>query len=108
MAQLKYIPSGIRLHTKEILYHLFDKNLKQNYYVTFSNIALGLKAEKLLKKHNFPFKSITVPNDIYKQCGVAILVKDYKKLQQFLKKHNIEIEEVFCYQQNKPIKIDIN
>ena len=29
-------------------------------------------------------------------------------IEEFLKKHNIEIEEVFYYQQNKPIKIDIN
>jgi hypothetical protein len=34
MADIKYLPDGIRLHLKEIVYKLTD-DLKKNYYFNF-------------------------------------------------------------------------
>ena len=49
MAQLKYLPAGIRLHLKEIFYKFTD-NLDDYYFFHFQDIPTGLKAEKILKK----------------------------------------------------------
>ena len=89
MAQLKYLPAGIRLHIKEIFYKLND-NLDEYYYFHFEDIPTGLKAEKLLKNENI--KSIPVPNEIFKECGVAILVKDKNRIKSILDKNNIRYE----------------
>ena len=103
MAELKYVPAGIRLHIKELIYK-FTNNLNEKYYLSFVDIPDGLKAEKILKQHNIPFKSIPVPDDIFEMCGVAIVVDEYQNIAKLLKENNIEIE-VFEYQNNKPIKI---
>ena len=89
MAELKYLPAGIRLHIKEIIYKFTD-NLDEYYYFHFEDIPTGLKAEKLLKDENI--KSIPVPNEIFKDCGVAILVKDKEKIKAILDKNNIRYE----------------
>ena len=103
MAELKYVPAGIRLHIKEMIYK-FTNNLNEKYYISFKDIPEGLKAEKILKSQSIPFKAIPVPDDIFEMCGVAILVDDYIKVVDILKKENIEVE-VFIYEDNKPIKI---
>jgi len=89
MAELKYLPAGIRLHIKEIFYKFTD-NLKEYYYFHFKDIPTGLKAEKLLKNENI--KSIPVPNEIFKECGVAILSKEKDKIKKILQKEGIEFE----------------
>ena len=89
MAELKYLSAGIRLHIKEIIYKFTD-NLDEYYYFHFEDIPTGLKAEKLLKDENI--KSIPVPNEIFKDCGVAILVKDKEKIKAILDKNNIRYE----------------
>jgi hypothetical protein len=71
MAELKYLPDGIRLHIKELFYKLKKIDFNEYYFFHFDSIATGLKAEKLLKKENI--FSIPVPDDIFKDCGVAIL-----------------------------------
>ena len=108
MAELKYVPAGIRLHIKELIYKATN-NLNEKYYLSFVNIPEGLKAEKILKQHNISFKSIPVPDDIFEMCGISIVVNEYQDIAKILKQHNIEIE-VFEYQDNKPIKIygDLN
>ena len=103
MAELKYVPAGIRLHIKELIYK-FTNNLNEKYYISFIDIPEGLKAEKLLKKKNINFKSIPVPDDIFEMCGISIVVDEYQNIAKILKENNIEIE-VFEYQDNKPIKI---
>ena len=103
MAELKYVPAGIRLHIKELIYK-FTNNLNEKYYISFIDIPEGLKAEKILKQNNIEFKSIPVPDDIFEMCGVAIVVNEYKNIAKLLKENNIEIE-VFEYKDNKPIKI---
>ena len=103
MAELKYVPAGIRLHIKEIIYKLTN-NLNEKYYISFKDIPDGLKAEKILKSKNINFKSIPVPDDIFEMCGVAIVVDEYESLIDILKQENIDIE-VFIYENNKPIKI---
>jgi hypothetical protein len=103
MAQLKYLPAGIRLHIKELFYKVTN-NLNERYYISFKTIADGLEAEKILKKRNIEFKSIPVPDDIFPMCGVAIVVDEYENIKNILKSNSIEIE-VFKYQDNKPIKI---
>jgi len=89
MAELKYLPAGIRLHLKEFFYKLTD-DLDKYYYFHFEDIPTGLKAEKLLKNQNI--KSVPVPNEIFKKCGVAILSKEKDKIKQILNKHNINYE----------------
>jgi len=93
MAELKYLPAGIRLHLKEIFYKLTD-DLSKYYYFNFEDIPTGLKAEKLLKKENI--KSIPVPDEIFKECGVAILSKEKEKIKEILKKENIDYE-IYIY-----------
>jgi len=89
MAEIKYLPAGIRLHLKEIIYKFTD-NLNEYYYFHFEDIPTGLKAEKLLKKHKI--KSIPTPNDIFEECGVSILTKDKEKIKELLKKEKINFE----------------
>ena len=89
MAEIKYIPAGVRLHIKEIFYKLTD-DLDKYYYFHFEDIPTGLKAEKLLKNENI--KSIPVPNEIFKECGVAILTKEKEKIKSLLDKNNIKYE----------------
>jgi hypothetical protein len=103
MAELKYVPAGIRLHIKEIFYKVTN-NLNEKYYISFVDIPEGLKAEKILKKYNIKFKSIPVPDDIFEMCGISLVVDEYQNIAKILKSNNIEIE-VFEYQDNKPIKI---
>jgi len=93
MAEIKYLPAGIRLHIKEIFYKLTD-DLTKYYYFNFEDIPTGLKAEKLLKNENI--KSIPVPNEIFKECGVAILTKEKDKIKEILKKEDIEFE-IYIY-----------
>jgi hypothetical protein len=89
MAELKYLPAGIRLHLKEIFYKFTD-DLNKYYYFHFADIPTGLKAEKLLKKEKI--KSIPVPDEIFKECGVAILTKEKDKIKNILNRYNIEYE----------------
>ncbi len=104
MAELKYLPAGIRLHLKEIFYKITE-DLTKYYYFHFKDIPTGLKAEKLLKKHNI--KSIPVPNEIFKDCGVAILTKDKEEIKRILKKNKIEFE-IWIYENGfKKIEGDI-
>jgi len=93
MAELKYLPAGIRLHIKEIFYKLTD-DLTKYYYFNFTDIPTGLKAEKILKNENI--KSIPVPDEIFKECGVAILTKEKDKIKEILKQNNIEFE-IYIY-----------
>ncbi|NPA55141.1 MAG: DUF3343 domain-containing protein [Epsilonproteobacteria bacterium] len=103
MAELKYLPAGIRLHIKEAFYK-FTNTLNETYYISFKDIPDGLQAEKILKHHNIPFKSIPVPDDIFKMCGVAIVADDYQHIVEILNKHNINTQ-VYIYQDNKPLKV---
>jgi hypothetical protein len=103
MAELKYLPAGIRLHLQEFIYKI-TKKLNEKYYISFVNIADGLKAEKILKQNNINFKSIPVPDDIFEACGVAIVSNEYENIVKVLKENNIEVE-VFVYENNKPVKI---
>jgi agmatine/peptidylarginine deiminase len=103
MAELKYLPAGIRLHAQEFIYKITNK-LNDKYYISFANIADGLKAEKILKKNKFDFKSIPVPDDIFEACGVAIVSNHYENIVKVLKENSIEVE-VFVYEDNIPVKI---
>jgi len=105
MAELKYLPDGIRLHIKEFFYKIKKENLKNYYFFHFESIEKGLIAEKLLKKENI--KSIPIPNDIYKDCGVAILTKEKEKIKEILIKNNIDFE-IYIYENNKPKKVEGN
>ena len=104
MAELKYLPAGIRLHIKEIFYKMTD-NLEEYYYFHFEDIPTGLKAEKLLKAENI--KSIPVPDDIFEDCGVAILTKEKEKIKNILKKENIDFE-IYRYNNKKLEKLEGN
>jgi len=103
MAELKYVPAGIRLHIQEAFYKITNQ-LNDKYYLYFTDIANGLKAEKILKQNNITFKSIPVPDDIFEACGISIVVSKYKNIVKLLEKNGIEVE-VFEYQNNKAIKI---
>jgi hypothetical protein len=105
MAELKYLPDGIRLHLKEWYYKLIHENLNEYYYFHFDSIETGLKAEKILRKENI--KSIPIPNDIFKDCGIAILTKEKDKIKEILKNKKINFE-IYKYENNKPKKIEGN
>ncbi|WP_024787370.1 MULTISPECIES: DUF3343 domain-containing protein [unclassified Lebetimonas] len=105
MAELKYLADGIRLHLKEFYYKLTHDNLNEYYYFHFDSIESGLKAEKILQKENI--KSIPVPNDIFKDCGVAILTKEKEKIKNILKNRDINYE-IYKYENKKPVKIEGN
>jgi len=105
MAELKYLPAGIRLHLKEIIYKFTD-DLRSYYYFHFEDIPTGLKAEKLLKNHNI--KSIPTPDDIFEDCGVSILTKDKDSIKELLIKENINFE-IWIYDNGfKKIEGEIN
>ena len=106
MAELKYLPAGIRLHLKEIIYKFTD-DLSKYYYFHFEDIPTGLKAEKILKEKEIEFKSIPVPDDIFEKCGVSILVDEYENIRDILKSNSIEIE-VFEYKEHRAVKIYSN
>ncbi|WP_456470341.1 DUF3343 domain-containing protein [Caminibacter sp.] len=89
MAELKYLPAGIRLHLKEIIYKLTD-DLSKYYYFHFEDIPTGLKAEKILKKENI--KSIPTPNEIFEDCGVTILTTEKELIKKLLDKEKINYE----------------
>jgi len=103
MAELKYVPAGIRLHLQEVFYKITN-NLNEKYYISFVDIPEGLKAEKILKQNKIEFKSIPVPDDIFEMCGVAFVVDEYENIAKILKQNKIDIE-VFEYKNKKPIKI---
>jgi hypothetical protein len=103
MAELKYLPAGIRLHAQEFIYKITNR-LNEKYYLSFANIPDGLKAEKILKKNKLDFKSIPVPDDIFEACGVSIVSNEYENIVKLLKNNDIEVE-VFIYKNNKPVKI---
>jgi hypothetical protein len=105
MAELKYLPAGIRLHIKEIIYKFTD-DLSKYYYFHFEDIPTGLKAEKLLKNENI--KSIPIPDEIFKDCGVAILTTNKEKVKEILDKNNIKYEIWVKEKEFKKIEGDIN
>jgi len=104
MAELKYLPAGIRLHLKEIIYKITD-DLDKYYYFVFEDIPTGLKVEKLLKNENI--KSIPTPNEIFKECGVAILTDNKEKIKEILTKNNINFE-IWKKENNEFKKIEGN
>lgn len=89
MSDIKYLPAGIRLHFQEIFYKI-TYNLDEYYYFNFEDIPTGLKAEKILKKERI--LTIPVPNEIFKECGVAILTKEKDKIKNILDKNKIKYE----------------
>jgi hypothetical protein len=103
MAEIKYLADGIRLHIKEFFYKLKKVNFKDYFFFHFASIEDGLKAEKLLKNENII--SIPVPNDIFKDCGVAILSKEKEKIKKILNKNEIDFE-IYIYENNKAKKIE--
>jgi hypothetical protein len=104
MAELKYLVDGIRLHIKEFFYKLSD-NIYEYYFFHFEDIPTGLKAEKILRNENI--KSIPVPNEIFKDCGVAILTKEKDKIKNILKNNNIDFE-IWIYEKGfKKIEGDL-
>jgi hypothetical protein len=105
MAELKYLPDGIRLHLKELFYKIKKINFNEYYFFHFDSIATGLRAEKILKTENI--FSIPVPDDIFKDCGVAILTKEKERIKEILKKENINFE-IYQYKDNKPVKLEGN
>jgi hypothetical protein len=105
MAEIKYLPAGIRLHIKEYFYKLKNIDFKNYFFFHFESIPEGLRAEKILKNENI--LSIPVPDDIFKDCGVAILAKEKEKIKEILKNENINFE-IYIYENNKPKKIEGN
>jgi len=78
-----FILTGIRLHVKEYFLRLTGLAGRYSYCLSFPSISEGLKAEKELK--GFKAVSIPIPDEIFKGCGVGILVKDERELERLLK-----------------------
>jgi hypothetical protein len=91
MAQLKYLPAGVRLHLKLFLYQLRG-GVPGRYYFKFHSIPEGLKAEKLAKSAKIPFASIPIPDQIYPQCGISLVVDNPDRLKKILRQAQIDFE----------------
>ena len=101
MANIKYFHHGVRLHVKQFFYDLNKKhNYEGKYFLGFESLVDGLKAEKILKNHNFKFKSVPVPDCIDNRCGVSIICENYKDIQNFLIDKNIKCM-VYKYEDNQ-------
>ncbi len=91
-----FIATGIRLHAKEYFLRLTGLFKGYDYCISFPSIPEGLKAEKELK--GFKAVSIPIPDEIFQECGVGILVKDDKELGRLLnhlKERGILVSGVF-------------
>ncbi|MEO1941502.1 MAG: DUF3343 domain-containing protein [Campylobacterales bacterium] len=91
MAELKYLPAGIRLHLKKFFYKLRG-GVPGEFYFHFPSIPVGLKAEAIARAHRLPFASIPIPDEIYPQCGVGLVVEEADRLKKVLIKHQIQFE----------------
>jgi hypothetical protein len=47
-------------------------NSEAYHVILFDSVSSALLAEKILKKHDLPFKIIPVPRHISSDCGVCI------------------------------------
>ncbi|MEO2068079.1 MAG: DUF3343 domain-containing protein [Desulfurobacteriaceae bacterium] len=90
-----FILTGIRLHAKEYFLRLTGLFKRYEYCIAFPSIPEGLRAEKYIK--GFKAVSIPIPNEIFEECGVGILVKeeDKDRLIKHLKDNGILISGVF-------------
>jgi len=80
--KLYFIMTGIRLHAKEYFLRLTGLFNRYSYCLSFPSIPEGLKAEKELK--GFKAVSVPIPDEIFKGCGVGILVEDERELSRLL------------------------
>jgi hypothetical protein len=60
--------------------------------ITFENVRLVIKADKLLQQHQLICKIVPVPEHISSECGMCIEAKgdNSQKIQQLLNEHDIE------------------
>ena len=93
--KLNFIAIGVRLHAKELLLKLLGKFKEYDYCLSFPTIQEGLRAEKAID--GLSAVSIPIPNEIFKECGVGILVKesDLKLLLEKLEKENVAVSGIF-------------
>ena len=93
--KLFFILTGIRLHGKEFLLRVTGKFNTYDYCLAFPTIPEGLRAEKYLK--GLKATSIPVPDEIFKGCGVGILVseKDLDELIKRFEEEGIHVSGIF-------------
>ncbi len=93
--KLFFIATGVRLHAKEYFLRITGLFNRYEYCLSFPSISEGLKAEKLIK--GFKAVSIPIPDEIFKGCGVGILVKEeeLEKLLKKLKEEKVLVSGVF-------------
>jgi hypothetical protein len=91
MAQLKYLPAGIRLHLQEFYLKLTGR-LGKGFYFHFPSIPAGLKAEKVARRAGLPVLSIPIPDQIFPDCGVGLVVGEKEGLKRVLEEAGIEFE----------------
>ena len=66
-----------------------------NYVILFKAVSYALKAEKILKQEDLPYKLIPVPKQISSDCGVCLLVRpDVKEKIETALLNKVEIEEI--------------
>lgn len=64
--------------------------------ITFYSTHFALKSEKILQNLNYDFKLIPIPREISSNCGLAVKIKTQEKdeIEDILKNHNVEIENI--------------
>jgi hypothetical protein len=50
------------------------KDQKSYEVILFKAVSYALKAEKILKEENLPYKLIPVPKQISSDCGVCLMI----------------------------------
>ncbi|GAO30300.1 DUF3343 domain-containing protein [Geofilum rubicundum] len=60
--------------------------------ITFQNVHLVIKADKLLRQRQFICKIVPVPEHISSECGMCIEtnIANLQQLQQLLRGHRME------------------
>lgn len=60
--------------------------------ITFKNVRLVIKADKLLQQHQLICKIVPVPEQISSECGMCIETNgaNRQKIEQLLNEHGIE------------------
>lgn len=70
-------------------------------YITFPTIFYAIRAESILKKHDYPFKMVPVPRIISSSCGTALRCEcaDLEGIKEYLLQHDLELEGFYKLQE---------
>jgi len=92
---VKFHALGVKLHIRHVLMQINPFVKKPDYFITFSAISEGTRAEKFLKGRA---KLIPIPDEIDPRCGVVMAVRGYqtaKSIYDKLLKSGFGVEAIY-------------